>query len=221
MKKILKFVVLTCFSLFINFTEVSAQLAINSNHGNLMECDTLSRDIFIVWWDDDVQDFSNEASLLLDEMIALKDTFLNTYNMQDPIAPGLGFFINVYIHSPGNSNDFFSGNGWGNGVGNDALGGPHWTAPAGILSDSKNTAHETAHIFQWTSNSPGWQFDDSNWFVEASAEWFALTQYPNSPTSHITAKCLTRMPHVPLWIGWTNYPNSYPQNWQRENHQYA
>jgi hypothetical protein len=30
-----------------------------------------------------------------------------------------------------------------------------------------------------------------------------------------------RIPQVPLWLGWANLPNYYPNNWQRQVHQYA
>lgn len=213
-----KSLLILCFSLFA-YSQANAQLNLDSEYGNLTECDTLSKGVFVMWWDNDV-DQSVAADLLLDEMLRLRQVLLSDYNMEDPPNPAGGSFINVYIHRPDVSTDFFINEGWANGVGGEN-NGAHWTVPAGLLEDFANAAHETCHIFQFSSNSIGYDELSSDYFFEASAEWFGLAEYPNSTTAHITSKTLTRMPHVPLWLSWSYYPDSYPVNWQRENHQYA
>ena len=210
-------VVLLLFSL----SPVKAQFTINDVYGNLLECDTMTRSIYIVWWDKDF-DYSMQVDVLLDSMISYRNTCLDSMAMMDPPNPLDGYYYNVYIHTPGNSSGYFYPNNWGNGQGTDINGYPFLTFPNGVLSDWPNIAHETFHIFQYNANAPGFAYSgDSQWYIEASANWFAAKQNINEDRAFVEAESLVRMPHVPLWLSYDNYPASYPSNWQRYVHQYA
>ncbi len=233
MKKKISFaIILSCLMLMPSLTKA---YTINSVSGNLTECDTMTRGIFIIWWDNDF-DYSSTADLMLDSMLAYRNTCLNNLGMQDPLNAQNGFYCNIYIHAPGNPLDFFSSNfpAWGNGVGGDVNGYPFMTLPNFVLDANYagtsmgrwiNLAHETFHIFQthgmWDITPGIYLTDDGGWFVEASANWFAFNRYPNYVRSFVESEILVRTPHVPLWLGWANLPSYYPNNWQRQVHQYA
>ena len=228
-KKISVTIILSCL-LFL--PSKSKAYTINNSSGNLTDCDTMTRGIFIIWWDNDFN-YSATADLILDSMIAYRNTCLNDLGMQDPLNAQNGFYCNIYIHTPGNPLDFFSTNfpGWGNGVGADSNGYPFMTLPNFVLGANyaggrwRNLAHETFHIFQthgmWDISPGIYLTDDGGWFVEATANWFSYMRYPIDTYSFIESEILVRTPHVPLWLGWSNLPNYYPNNWQRQVHQYA
>jgi len=194
----------------------------------------MTRGIFIVWWDSDFN-YSAKANLMLDSMLAYRNTCLNNLGMQDPLNAQNGYYCNIYIHTPSNTNDYFTSNypNWGNGVGGDINGYPFMTLPIFVLDSNYagpygrwvNLAHETFHIFQshgmWDITPGIYLTNDGDWFVEASANWFAFIRYPNYSRSFVEAEILVRTPHVPLWLGWYNRPSFYPNNWQRQVHQYA
>jgi hypothetical protein len=231
-KKISGLVILTCLLLLPSITKA---YTIKSVHGNLSQCDTMTRGIFIVWWDSDFN-YTAKANLMLDSMLAYRNTCLNKLGMKDPLSAQDGFYCNIYIHTPGNKSDFFSTNypSFGNGVGGDTNGYPFMTLPIFVLDANYagnalgrwiNLAHETFHIFQthgmWDITPGIYLTDDGGWFVEASANWFAYDRYPNNIRSFVESEILVRTPHVPLWLGWSNLPKYYPNNWQRQVHQYA
>ena len=194
-----------------------AQFTINDTFGDLTECDTMTRGIFIVWWDKDF-DLTAKADQLLDTMISYRNICLNDLDMADPPNPENGFYYNVYLHGGG----FFAQQNWGNGQGTDSNGFPFLTLPKDAVNDWVNTAHETFHIFQYNADSPGFAYSgDSQWYIEASANWFAARQNPDSPRRFVEAESLVRMPHVPFWLSYDNFPADYPPNWQRYVHQYA
>ncbi len=194
-----------------------AQYTINSEFGNLIDCDTLTSGIYIVWWDND-WDYEADATVLLDYMNVYRDVCLDELNMQDPPNPIDGYYYNVYLHQSG---DIFP-NGWGNGQGTDSNGYPYLTLPIGAHNDWINVAHETFHVFQYSGNSPGFDYSgDSQWYIEAAANWFAAIQNPGADRAFVEAESLVRLPHVPLWLSYDNFPPNYPQNWQRYVHQYA
>ncbi len=210
------------FLLFIfSFSQAKSQFTINSVYGNLIDCDTVTRGIYIVWWDNSF-DYSSQADVLLDSMISYRDICLNELEMMDPPNPLDGYYYNVYIHVPGNTNDIFYQYGWGNGQGTDSNGYPFLTLPNSVLSDWLNNSHETFHIFQYNSNSPGFSYSGSGqWYIEASANWFAAKQNITASRAFVEAESLVRVPNVPLWLSFNNYPSYYPPNWQRYVHQYA
>ena len=207
--------------LLLSHSPVRAQFTINSYYGNLEECDTMTRNIYIVWWDKDFN-YGPQVNVLLDSMISYRTTCLEELQMADPPNTEDGYFYNVYIHTPGNSNCIFYPYGWGNGQGTDPNGYPFLTLPNGVLTDWLNNAHETFHIFQYNANSPGFSYSgDSQWYIEASANWFAAKENISEARAFVEAESLVRIPHVPLWLSYGNFPASYPQNWQRYVHQYA
>lgn len=201
----------------LTITTGQAQYSINSEFGNLVDCDTLTSGIYIVWWDNN-WDYSNDAQLLLDHMESYRDVCLNELELQDPPNPVDGYYYNVYLHR---SDDLFP-SWWGNGQGTDSNGYPYLTLPIGAHNDWVNVAHETFHVFQYSSNSPGYAYSgDSQWYIEASANWFAALQNLAAEDAFLEAESLIRLPHVALWLSYDNFPPTYPQNWQRYVHQYA
>ena len=207
--------------LCVNTSQTHAQYTIHTTFGDLTECDTMTRGIYIIWWDKDFN-YDAQIDVLLDSMLSYRDICLNDMLMMDPPNTYDGYYYNVYIHTPGNASGFFNPYSWGNGQGTDSNGYPFLTLPNGVLSDWRNNAHETFHIFQYNATAPGFAYSgDSQWYIEASANWFAAKQNIDHNRAFVEAESLVRMPHVPLWLSYGNYPASYPSNWQRYVHQYA
>lgn len=219
-------------SYFMFMPSLAKAYTVNSLHGNLTYCDTMTRGIFIVWWDKDFN-YASTASLVLDSMLAYRTSCLTNLNLQDPLNAINGYYCNIYIHTPGNTSDYFTVNypSWGNGVGGDANGYPFMTLPTFVLEPNyaggrwRNLAHEAFHIFQshgmWNITPGIYNTNDGEWFVEASANWFSYNRYPNDLKSFIESTILVNTPHVPLWLNRQNFPIYYPNNWQRQVHQYA
>jgi len=178
----------------------------------------MTRDIYVVWWDSS-NDYTAEVDVLLDQMIEYRTTCLDELNMMDPPNPIDGYYYNVYLHGDGGHFDQY---GWGNGQGTDSNGYPYLTLPYGLIDDLVNLAHETFHIFQYNATSPGFAYSgDSQWYIEASANWFAARENEGAERAFIEAESLVRLPFVPLWLSFDNFPATYPENWQRYVHQYA
>ena len=112
--------------LFFLPSSLKAQYTINSVYTTLSSCDTMTRGNFIVWWDNDFN-YATQADVMLDSLLAIRNTCLNDLNMQDPRSSLEGYYCNIYIHTPGNPLDTFIKNGWGNGVGGDVNGYPFMT----------------------------------------------------------------------------------------------
>ncbi|NOQ71413.1 MAG: hypothetical protein GQ574_05405 [Crocinitomix sp.] len=202
--------------LFITLTPAKAQYTINDVFGDLTECDTMTRGGFIVWWDQDF-DMTTEAIMLLDSLMSYRDICLDELDMMDPPNPLDDYFYNIYATNGG---DFFAPNGWGQGQGTDINGYPFLTLPN--LWDVESVAHEVFHVFQYNATSPGFSYSgDSQWYIEATANWFAGRISEGAPRAFIEAESLVRLPHVPLWLSYDNMPDDYPSNWQRFVHQYA
>lgn len=203
-----------------------AQYTLNAPSGDLSECDTMSRGEFLFWWDNDFN-YSAQIDLMLDSMLAFRDECINDLGMQDPTGVLDGYYCNIYIHTPGNAQCYFSTNypAWGNGVGGDANGYAFMTLPNYVLGDWRNIAHETFHIFQsrgmWDLTPGLYNTDYGGWFVEATANWYSYQRYPDALNSFIESEILVRIPQVPIWLDFYNGPASYPVNWQRDVHQYA
>jgi hypothetical protein len=90
-KKISFVIILSCLMLLPSLTKA---YTINSVSGNLTECDTMTRGIFIIWWDNDF-DYSVTADLMLDSMLAYRNTCLNNLGMHDPLNAQNGFYCNI------------------------------------------------------------------------------------------------------------------------------
>ena len=217
----MKTLYLFLFVILLSPTQINAQLTINTTFGDLNECDTMTRGVYIVWWDKDYN-FDAQVDVTLDSMLSYREICLNDMLMSDPPNVLDGHYYNVYIHNPGDAGGFFNSYGWGNGQGTDGNGYPFLTLPNGVLNDFTNTAHETFHIFQYNATAPGFAYSgDSQWYIEASANWFAAKQNMGNNRAFVEAESLVRMPHVPLWLSFNNFPATYPSNWQRYVHQYA
>lgn len=174
---------------------LTAQYTINDVFADADETQYMTRDVFIVWWDKDF-DYTATVDALLDRIIAHRMECLNELNMTDPPSVQDGFYQNIYMHGDGG---YFDDNGWGNGVGTDSNGYPFYTMPYWIADDVVTIAHEIFHIFQYGANSSGFEYaNDSQWFVEASANWFGARQDFTANGAFIEAESLVRMPHVPL-----------------------
>ncbi|MCB9169228.1 MAG: hypothetical protein H6594_02630 [Flavobacteriales bacterium] len=194
-----------------------AQYTVLSQYGNFSDCDTMTRGIYIVWWDNNWNLAAN-ATVLLDSMSSYRNVCLDQLGMFDPPNPMDGHYYNIYLHQSG---DLFP-SWFGNGQGTDQNGYPYLTLPGPGGGSWVNVAHETFHIFQYSANSPGFAYNgDSQWYIEASANWFAARQNPGADRVYVEGESLVRLPHVPLWLSYDNFPAYYPQNWQRYVHQYA
>ncbi|MGE3800108.1 MAG: hypothetical protein AB7H80_03740 [Candidatus Kapaibacterium sp.] len=190
---------------------------INSQYGNLTNCDTMTRGIFIVWWEKGDK-LSADVNALLDTMLSVREDCLNEYGMADPPNPGKGFYYNVYVYHNGG----IFPDTWGNGQGTDANRLPYLTLPNGAHRNWVNVYHETFHIFQYSANSPGFGYSgDSQWYIEATANWYAAVRDPSARSIFVEAESLVRLPQVALWLSYGNFPSDYPENWQRYVHQYA
>ncbi|MGL4598902.1 MAG: DUF6055 domain-containing protein, partial [Bacteroidia bacterium] len=180
--------------LFLLPFTAKSQYTINTVHANLTDCDTMTRGIFIIWWDNDFN-YSAQANVMLDTMLAYRESCLNDLGMEDPLSSQNGFYCNIYIHT-NSPLCFFNTNfpAWGNGVGGDSNGYPYMTLPSFIISDWRNLAHETFHIFQthgmWDITPGIYNTDDGDWFVEASANWFAYSRYPTDLNSFVESEIL-------------------------------
>jgi hypothetical protein len=214
MKK--RITIVTIMMLFSGF--LNAQYEINDTFADPMECTYMTRDVFVVWWDNDF-DYTVEVDILLDQIIGYRMECLDDLNMMDPPGVVDGYYQNIYLHGDGG---YFDSNGWGNGVGTDGNGYPFYTMPTGLFYDIITVAHEIFHLYQYNSNSPGFAYSgDSQWYIEASANWYGARQDFAAERAFIEAESLVRLPQVPFWLSYDNFPNTYPQNWQRYVHQYA
>ncbi len=207
---------ITCALLLFSFHSANAQYTIMDVFGDLDECDTMTRNGFIVWWDVDF-DMEESVIVLLDSLDQYRETCLTDLGMADPPNLPDGHYYNIYATNGG---DYFAPNGWGQGQGTDSNGYPFLTLPN--LGDEESVAHEIFHIFQYSATSPGFAYSgDSQWYIEAAANWFAARVNPEAPRAFIEGESLVRISHVPLWLSFDNFPDDYPPNWQRYVHQYA
>ena len=92
MRKTLPFFLLL---LLLAFAPARAQLAIHDVFGDLAECDTMTRGIYLVWWDKDF-DYEDQVDILLDTMMSYRATCLGELGMADPPNPEDGYYYNVY-----------------------------------------------------------------------------------------------------------------------------
>ena len=199
-----------------------AKFKIQSEHGDLTQCDTLSKGNYLVWWDNDI-DLKPQVSRMLDSIQAYQKTCVEKLGMQVPNNAKKGVYFNIYVHRGGDPEDYFTGldTEFGNYVGGNKFDLPIMALPFDLINDFQNVAHETFHVFQDQQNSPGMEKDDSFWYYEATADWFSYVRYPNLTRSFQGAYMLTAIPEAPLWSFDSNFPTGYPTGWKRSNHSYA
>ena len=197
-------------------TDIS-KLTLRTLYGSTDKCDHMIRDIFAVWWDKEY-DYSEGAKNLLDSLVITRHYCLNTFAMSDPKGSDK-FYYNVYIH---NGKDLFPDR-WAQGQGTDREGYPYLTIPSGLTAaDFSGHVHEGFHIFQYNANSPGFAYrGDSQWFIEATANWFVSIRYPERIDNFITGGAVTSNPQVPVWYSFSNKEPGDRKNWQRDCHQYG
>lgn len=222
LKKELYFVFLAMILSVYPVSGLQAQYSIKSTKGDLSKCDTLTKSIFIVWWDRSKGYSETDISNMLDSIVSYRADCIKL-GMQDPPNPGKGFYYNVYLWGPG---DFFATNGMGGmGQGTDENSLPFIVFPISSLNnDWLGFSHETFHIFQYSAQgvTPGFSYGGaSQWFIEASANWFAAIKYGYLTRGFVTSEALVKQPQLPLWLSFDNFPSYYPDNWNRKIHQYA
>ena len=194
------------------------EYSLQTDFGSLDQNDVRVDGIFAVWWDEDY-DLEADALLLLEMLAAIGVDAVNEVGMTDPPNPAAGYYVNIYIHIPGAGNDNYP-DWWGNGVGTDSNSLPYMTLPLGAHNDLLNVRHEGFHIFQW--GAPGFPYSgDSQWYVEATAQWFAVTGAPDVPHAFIEAGAITANPQQALWHSFENEAPGDPINWNRQVRQYG
>lgn len=212
-----------CMPMVMPYIGLSAQegktYTIKSTYGTAETCRYKTEGIYIVWWDK-AFDYGTLAAELLNTLIDVRNDCLNAYHMSDPPNPLAGYYYNVYIHNP--KKDLFPDD-WAMGQGTDENGYPYLTIPVAYAkAGSSGAQHEGFHIFQYKANSPGFVYSgDSQWFVEATANWYAATKHPDSKEEYITASAVTSNPQVTMWYSFENRDPGEKENWQRGCHQYG
>ena len=197
----------------------SGPLEINSTFASSENCDYLTGDCFIVWWDKNF-DYKKQAGELIETMTEIRKECIEKYHMSDPPNVLDGFYYNFYIH---NGKDIFTEHGWAAGQGTDSNAYPYETIPEKYARKGDNLLyHEGFHIFQYKANSPGFRYEgDSQWYIEATANWYAATKNPDEKTNYVTGSAVTANPQVPMWYSWGNMEAGDEDNWQRGCHQYG
>jgi hypothetical protein len=193
-------------------------LELRTLYGSTTTCNYITRDIFVVWWDKNY-DYREGAENLLKSLIETRKVCLDTFGMKDPKGSDK-YYYNVYIHNSGA--DLFPNN-WAQGQGTDRDGYPYLTIPDKLTSpDYHGHVHEGFHIFQYNANSPGFKYKgDSQWFIEATANWYVNIRYPNDLDGFICGQAVTAIPQVPMWYSFRNKMPGDKNSWLRDDHQYG
>jgi len=201
----------------VNKVTDTSQLTLRTLYGSMTDCDHMIRDIFAVWWDKNY-DYSEGAKNLLDSLVQTRKHCLDIFAMSDPKGSDK-YYYNVYIH---NGKDLFPDQ-WAQGQGTDKEGFPYLTIPSGLTNpDDGGHVHEGFHIFQYNATSPGFAYrGDSQWFIEATANWFVSIKFPDKIENFITGGAVTANPQVPIWYSFRNKESDDLENWQRSCHQYG
>ena len=174
--------------------------------------------IFAIWWYPEF-DHAEEAVALGEQLQDIRARCLTELGMADPPNPAAGFYYNVYIHH--GSDDAFP-EGWGNGQGTDEFGMPYLTLPNGAHTDRGNVFHEGFHVFQYEATAPGFEYaNDSQWYVEASAQWFMADELGDDVMAFIEAWALPMNPQLTLWHSFGNEVPGEPTDWNYQVRQYG
>lgn len=202
---------------FVHRVTDPSHLTLRTLYGSVDECDHMIRDIFAVWWDKEY-DYSQEAKNLLDSLVETRKYCLDVFSMSDPKGSDK-YYYNVYIH---NGKDLFPKQ-WAQGQGTDRDGYPYLTIPSGLCKpEDSGHVHEGFHIHQYNATSPGFAYrGDSQWFIEATANWFVSVKRPDKINNFITGGAVTANPQVPIWYSFRNKEPNDLNNWQRDCHQYG
>ncbi len=175
--------------------------------------------IWAVWYDPAVFDHS-DAKVTADGLDAARCRALTVNKMVDPPSARAGLYTNIYLHDP--EADDGLDDAFGNGVGTNAFDMPFMTLPLGAHADRANLSHEGFHIFQYSASSPGFAYDgDSAWYIETTAEWFALQDNPTREDAYATVGGIAAMPHLALWQSWDRGQPGDPEHWMLQTRQYG
>lgn len=173
--------------------------------------------IFAIWWDATF-DHASDTSTIFDRLATVRDDALNVLGMRDPPNLEDCVYYNVYIHH-GPDDEFPEW--WANGQGTDENGRPYLTLPDGVHLEEPNTYHEGFHIFQYNSDAPGFESEDSYWFIETSAQWYMATKIPNDDNAFIEAGAVIANPQLALWHSFDNGAPGDSEGWYYQVRQYG
>ena len=193
-------------------------LNLQSEFSNESDFEVRTQGIWAVWWDPKF-DHEEDATWLLNRLDDVRCRSLNDLGMQDPPNPNRFTYYNVYIHH--GENDAFPA-GWGNGQGTDGFGNPFLTLPDGAATDRSNVDHEGFHVFQYSANSTGFEYrDDSQWYIEAAAQWYSVYRDSTSVISFLEAGAIEENPQLTLWHSFGNEAPGDPVDWLFQVRQYG
>lgn len=199
-------------------TDEPETLRLQTAFGSTSTLSVVTQGIFAIWWDPKF-DHTADAPILFGMLEDIREDCLTNLDMQDPPNPPSGFYCNVYIHH--GAEDLLP-DGWSNGLGTDEFGQPFLTLPAGLHLDLSNVLHEGFHVFQYSSNSPGFVYaGDSQWYTESAAEWYASINNPDSDRTFLQSIAKSANPQLALWHSFNNRAPGDPIDWLYEVQQYG
>ncbi|MEM1338068.1 MAG: hypothetical protein AAF634_15275 [Bacteroidota bacterium] len=198
--------------------EVSS-LSFQTEFGSRETLEVAINGIFAIWWSPEF-DHEDDVDQMFTYLNKVRTDCLEKYGMQDPPNPTSGYFYNVYIHH--GQEETVLPTYWGNGQGTDTFGMPFLTLPDGAHTDYANLSHEGFHIFQYNSNSPGYDYaGDSQWYVEASAQWYMAQNVPDEENTFIEAGAISSNPQLALWHSFSNQAPGDAIDWFFQVRQYG
>lgn len=193
-------------------------LTFQTEFGSMETLEVLTDGIFAIWWDP-AFDHAADTTMMFAQLNEIRNDCLDNLGMADPPNPAAGYYYNVYIHH--GPDDLFP-EGWGNGQGTDRYGMPFLTLPDGAHTSESNLYHEGFHIFQYSANSPGFEYvGDSQWYIEATAQWYQSEQLPDDVMAFVEAGAITANPHLALWHSFSNEAPGDPTDWLYQVRQYG
>jgi hypothetical protein len=199
-------------------SEEELELEFQTEFGSVDSLEVLTNGIFAIWWDP-IYDHAADAAIMFAQLNVIRDDCLDNLGMADPPNPAAGFYYNVYIHH--GADDLFP-EGWGNGQGTDSFGMPFLTLPDGAHVSASNLYHEGFHIFQYSANSPGFEYSgDSQWYVESSAQWYQSENLPDDEMAFVEAGAMGANPHLAIWHSFSNEAPDDPTDWLYQVRQYG
>ena len=192
---------------------------IEAEFADLSQHDVLQQGIWAIW--SDKTNFGpQDRQFVADKLDQVRAKAISDFGMKDPPNVAQGKAVNIYLHDPEKRDGF--PDTWSNGVGTNSFDLPYMTLPKGAHLDAANLDHEGFHIFQYNANSPGFEYaSDSGWYIETTAEWFAVKQDPTRADAYVTAGSIAGNPHLALWHGFDNARPSDPVHWMTETRQYG
>lgn len=160
-----------------------------------------------VWWGPTGGDLNAVADLVLEDVKNGYEKATNSLSITPPSGVP-AFCLNMYVIDTGAETD-----GLTRGFGLDVNGIPFVNLPLDIAQDflinppgpnteSAYVTHELMHLLQVGAPFP--QDGDSDWYWEATAEWFVDQVYPNDSEGKDTIGQYLINPQLPLWASRVN-----------------